>query len=259
MDAPQLQARMKGLDFYHTISLPYGLTTPGWPTILPLTNLVAKHLQTMPIAGKRVLDIGCRDGLFSFQAERMQAAEVIGIDNDFAPGVIDLLVEALDSKVSFRTQNLFDLRPAAHGQFDVIIFPGVLYHLRYPFWALQVIADMLVPGGMLLLETAIFVDDNARPMLFCPIGNESPYEPTSCTFFNEKGLVQSLESLGLATVTCERLHRVPAPKTLKPSEMPPVDRVVVVCQKRGDETETQRYWRGEPGSFGVPTWQSPQS
>jgi tRNA (mo5U34)-methyltransferase len=83
------------------------------------------------------------------------------------------------------------------GFFDVILFPGVLYHLRYPFWGLKVLRDMMKPDGELLTETAIWPGDSNNAM--------SPYEPSSCTFFNEKGLVDTLKSLNFDTVEVEFL------------------------------------------------------
>jgi tRNA (mo5U34)-methyltransferase len=43
------------------------------------------------VRGKRVIDIGCRDGMFSFEAERMGAAEVTGIDNDLSTAAVEFL------------------------------------------------------------------------------------------------------------------------------------------------------------------------
>ena len=90
-----------------------------------------------------------------------------------------MLIPALNSKVKMVELNLFDLSPERFGKFDVIIFAGVLYHLRYPFWALRIIRDMLVEGGVLVLETACFQSSDRSPMVYCPVGEESPYEPTS--------------------------------------------------------------------------------
>jgi hypothetical protein len=92
--------------------------------------------------------------------------------------------------------NLFDLRPDTFGKFDVVVFAGVLYHLRYPVWALKLVRDLLNDNGKLILETAIWRGDRNHAMLYCPVGDESPYEPTSCTYFNEKGLRVTLQSLG---------------------------------------------------------------
>src|SRR5262249_41441549 len=120
-------------------------------------------------------------------------------------------------------QNLYDLKARELGLFDVILFPGVLYHLRYPFWGLKVLRDMMKPGGELLIETAIWRGDPNNAMLFCPIENEGPYhEPTSCTFFNEKGLVDTLKSLNFDTIEVEFLP----PRSLR-------DRITIARSQMG--------------------------
>jgi hypothetical protein len=69
-----------------------------------------------------------------------------------------------------------------------------------------VLRDALKPDGVILIETAVLLDANSHAMLYCPIGNESPYEPTSCTFFNEKGLLDTLASLGFRAELLQRLE-----------------------------------------------------
>lgn len=161
-------------------------------------NLVLSELQRLDLKGMRVLDIGCRDGLYSFAAERQGANEVIGIDNDLSAGATEFLIPYFRSRVSMLELNLYDLTADRLGTFDVVIFAGVLYHLRFPFWGLKRISDALRLHGTLLLETAIQVDPNREALLFCPVGMDSPYEPSSCSFFNGKGLMDTLASLGIS-------------------------------------------------------------
>jgi len=98
------------------------------------------------------LDIGCRDGLFSFKAESMVAGEVIGIDNDLSEPATQFLIPFFNSKIQMKQLNLYEILPDTFGLFDVVIFPGVLYHLRYPFWGLKVIRDITNIGAHLLIE-----------------------------------------------------------------------------------------------------------
>src|SRR5205085_7760048 len=76
---------------------------------------------------------------------------------------------------------------------------GVLYHLRYPFTALKTLADLTPQGVRMIVETGIFADDNKRALLFCPVGEESPYEPSSVTFYNRKGMIDTLMTFGFRT------------------------------------------------------------
>jgi 2-polyprenyl-3-methyl-5-hydroxy-6-metoxy-1,4-benzoquinol methylase len=207
MTENEIHQALKRYKFYHIIKIKDNIYTPGYPDYVPTQNLVIKHLKTLNLKGKRVLDIGCRDGLFSFTAEQMGAEEVIGIDNDLSKPATEFLIPYFKSNVKMIQMNLYDLKPENFGLFDVVIFPGVLYHLRYPFWGLKAIRDVLRIGGNLLIDTPIWEGERNNAILFCPIGKESPYEQTSCTFFNEKGLVDTLISMGLETVAIEYIKR----------------------------------------------------
>lgn len=249
MDDAQLRKEMEGLTFYHTIALTPTLSTPGWPVIVPLVEMTRRVLGTVDLRGKRVLDIGCRDGFFSFEAEKLGAREVIGIDNDLNPGVPEFLIRQLKSRVQIKTLNLYDLKPETFGKFDVVIFPGVLYHLRYPFWALKLVKDLLANDGVLVLETAILWDDNRHALMFCPTGEESPYEATSCTFFNRKGLHDTLTSMGFRVGLWECIQRPAVAAGTPLPAKPLVTRCVTVCRKEAvGKDEVQGYWDGTPGA-----------
>src|SRR5580765_6759096 len=210
MHEQEVRNRISQYQWYHTIRLTDTVQTPGFEPLRPLTDLILTALRRLPIKGKSVLDIGCRDGLMSIEAERLGAAKVVGIDNDMSVAAVEFLAPFLKSAVQFTEMNLLDLRPETFGLFDAVIFPGVLYHLRYPFWALKLVRDVIKPGGSLLLETAVFVDGAEHALLYCPIGEDSPYEATSCTFFNIKGMVDSLKSLGLHV--CHTDYLIPSVK-----------------------------------------------
>jgi hypothetical protein len=61
------------------------------------------------------------------------------------------------------------------------------------------------PGGHLLIDTAVYEGVQDSPLLYCPVGPESPYavfgDSTSSTFFNEKGLVDTMEFMGFRHVS----------------------------------------------------------
>ena len=273
MDENQIRQAIERYEFYHIIQLTETIATPGWKEFVPSQQPVHQAIKSIDMAGKRFLDIGCRDGMFSYQAERQGAEEVVGVDNDLSIAATEFLIPFLKSKVKMQQLSVLDLSPDELGTFDVALFAGVLYHLRYPFWSLKKIADMMNEGGVLILETAVSVDDCTRSLLDCPIGNESPYEPTSCTFFNMKGLVDTLFSLGLVTerasllnvggqvqvakqeqqtitieLTDEQVQRPAAPIiTLEsPPQSPLVDRTTLVCRKDSSVIDRQvdQYWNG---------------
>lgn len=238
MDDRELERRLEGYNFYHTIQLTDGVSTAGTH---PADANVMSALGA-DLTGKRVLDVGCRDGLYSFLAERLGASEVIGIDNDLSRGAVDVLIPHFGSSVRMHEMNLYDLTPAHFGKFDVLIFADVLYHLRYPFRAFQVLRDVANPGATLIVKTGLYCGSEELAMLYCPIGLESPYEPTSCTFFNRKGLVDSLTSLGFrnVSVTMSRLRKN---RSSQPVEIRDAVCVSEYTGNVGNEL-VDRYWHG---------------
>ena len=245
MTEAELLERMSQYKFYHSVPLTETISTPGDVRHVKSQAPVLETLNKLDLQGKRVLDIGCRDGLFSFTAERLGASEIVAIDNDLSLAAVEFLIPVLDSKVQMREMNLLDLDPDQFGQFDVILLLGVLYHLRYPYHALGNVREMLKPGGTLVLETAIFYGYDEHAMLYCPVGQESPYGPTSCTFFNLKGLTDTLESLGFRVRSTSTLH----PDAAEQNEFcrdPVIDRAVVVCERveRDSSDKVEQYWHG---------------
>jgi SAM-dependent methyltransferase len=208
----------------------------------------------LDLRDRRVLDIGCRDGLFSFEAEKLGAKEVIGIDNNLSTGAVEFLIPYFNSKVKMHELNLLGLKPEDFGLFDIIIFSGVLYHLRYPFWSLKIIRDVLQTGGYLIIETAIFRDKNKYAMLHCPVGSESPYEGSSCSFFNMKGLNDTLSSLGFTVENVNILNdrfqnRRPDAKELLRfllKRRKVIDRATLICRKveQTPWKSLDNYWNG---------------
>lgn len=98
------------------------------------------------LTGRRVLDIGCNGGFFSLEMKRRGATRVLGIDYDddylaqarFAAEVCGLDIE-------FRQLSVYDVGALAE-RFDLVLFMGVLYHLRHPLLALDLIREHVVDG-----------------------------------------------------------------------------------------------------------------
>tara|TARA_Y100000034_G_scaffold129627_1_gene186441 strand:- start:55 stop:900 length:846 start_codon:yes stop_codon:yes gene_type:complete len=201
-----LNNQISKYEFYHTIQLTESISTNGVEFVYDLTRMVLDSMKNIDFEDKRVLDIGCRDGLFSFEAEKLGASEVIGIDNNISKGAVEFLIPFFKSNVKMYEENLFNLTPELYGLFDIVLFPGTLYHLRYPFWALKIVRNILKPDGIILLETAISYDHSNHSMLYCPVKNDSPYDPTSVSFFNEKGIIDTLNSMGFVIELIDHLN-----------------------------------------------------
>lgn len=281
MDRATLEQRLGEHRFWHRIDLGDGVVTDGVAP-LPSRRLILEAIRSLPLDGKRVLDVGCRDGLYSFEAERLGAREVIGIDNCVSRGAVEVLIPHLRSTVRMHELNVHDLRRETFGPFDVVIFAGVLYHLRYPFQALKVLADVVPAGGRLILETAILRAWERHSMLYCPTESEGPYEPTSVTFYNRRGLERTLASFGFAVDSVRFAYDVDASllerredwtfaariamqrvapsfaRTLFRSFLP--DRGVFVCTRRPElqSGELTNYWNGTRApSLTFDRWQRP--
>ena len=93
------------------------------------------------LTGKTVLDIGCNAGFYSMQMKRRGAARVLGIDYDedyLAQARFAADVQGLD--IEFRPMSVYDVGQLGE-RFDIVFFIGVLYHLRHPMLALDLIRE----------------------------------------------------------------------------------------------------------------------
>ena len=104
------------------------------------------------LSGKSVLDIGCNAGFYSMQMKRRGAERVVGIDVEpkyLAQARFAADIEQLE--IEFRQVSAYDV--AALGErFDIVLFLGVLYHLRHPLLALDLIREH-VADDMLVLQS----------------------------------------------------------------------------------------------------------
>jgi tRNA (mo5U34)-methyltransferase len=159
--------------WFQRFELAPGLITPGWsdPRIEKLPHFGLPE----DMRGMRVLDVGCAEGFFSFEAERRGAKEVVAID--VLPDSIrrfGICRSALGSNATAYLCSVYDLARRSFGTFDIVFFFGVLYHLRNPLLALERVAS--VCAGTLLLQTAIHEVPGAEhvPLAkFQPLGMES--------------------------------------------------------------------------------------
>jgi tRNA (mo5U34)-methyltransferase len=105
------------------------------------------------LTGKTVLDIGCNGGFYSMEMKRRGADYVLGIDMDERYlAQARLAAETLGYEdIEFRCLSVYEIG-ALGRTFDVVIFMGVLYHLRHPLLALDLIREH-VAGDMLIFQT----------------------------------------------------------------------------------------------------------
>lgn len=141
--------------WWHEIELAPGIVTPGDDSNrikLPILDGIGLPRS---MRGLRALDIGCSDGYFSFELEK-RGADVVAID--FVPETYSGFAtarEILGSRVEYRMDNVYNLTPEKYGAFDVVLFLGVLYHLRKPLAALDAIRSVMKPGAQLFVGTML--------------------------------------------------------------------------------------------------------
>jgi tRNA (mo5U34)-methyltransferase len=104
------------------------------------------------LTGKTVLDIGCNAGFYSIEMKRRGAHRVVGID--FDEEYLEQARFAADIKgldIEFRRLSVYDVG-ALQERFDIVLFLGVLYHLRHPLLALDLIREH-VADDLLLFQS----------------------------------------------------------------------------------------------------------
>ncbi len=187
-----------------------GVYTPG---INPIEQMLDELQVPADMTGLRVLDIGSWNGCASFECERRGAAEVlaIGPENPHLSG-FNLLRDLLGStRTRYEYGTCYHLDPEKIGTFDVVLFCGVLYHLRYPLLGLDNVRR--VCRGEIYVET--YVSDTALTQAtngaasHLPLwqfyrggelhGDESNwFGPTACA------VAQALESAGFSVQHARR-------------------------------------------------------
>jgi tRNA (mo5U34)-methyltransferase len=208
----ELRAEINKIRWWHSIDLGNGIVTPGenGPTAR-LREKLALIGMPQNLNGMTVLDVGAWDGFFSFAAEQRGARRVLATDSVCWDGGgwgtragFELARRVLRSKVHAMRIDVMDLSPDTVGTFDLVLFLGVLYHMRHPLLALEKIYR--VTRKQLILETHVDLLDCPRPaMAFYP-GNELCDDPSNWSGPNVPMVEAMLRTAGFREA---RLHAGP--------------------------------------------------
>jgi tRNA (mo5U34)-methyltransferase len=213
--------------WFHNLHLPDGRQTAPdhflgdfprykWEVLAPMLPA--------DLRGWRALDIGCNAGFYSFELAR-RGAEVVGIDVDeHYLGQARWAARAfgLESVVEFRRQQVYDLAHADE-RFDLVLFMGVLYHLRYPMLGLDIVARkvrrLLVFQTLSMYGDEVYHDTGDRPITEREVFGEPGWpkmsfiegrfsnDPTNWWVPNRACIMAMLRSSGL-TVMREPGHEI---------------------------------------------------
>jgi tRNA (mo5U34)-methyltransferase len=125
------------------------------------------------LTGKTVLDIGCNAGFYAFEMKRRGAARVVALDSH--PRYLAqarLAAEVLGHDIELRELDIYRIAELGE-RFDLVIFMGVLYHLRHPLLALDLLHDHVV-GDRLLFQSML----RGAPTI-APVAPDYPFEETA--------------------------------------------------------------------------------
>jgi tRNA (mo5U34)-methyltransferase len=197
-----LRREVNAINWWHAIDLGHGIVTPG-PD--PTAARVPELQIPADLTGLSVLDVGAWDGFFSFEAERRGAARVLATDS-FCWGLggwgnkagFELARRALHSRVEDLTIDPLDLSPERVGTFDLVLFLGVLYHMRHPLLALERVFS--VTRDQLILNTHVDLTALERPAIAFYQGGELNDDTTNWSGPNPAAVVAMLQAVGFRDV-----------------------------------------------------------
>src|SRR3954463_9841179 len=176
----QIQERVRELgEWFHNLDL-RGVKTAPNHFLGDYPNFKFRkfaHALPADMTGKSVLDIGCNAGFYSIEMKRRGADRVVGIDSDERYlAQARLATEVLGfNDIEFAQLDVYDVA-ALGGRFDFVIFMGVLYHLRHPLLALDLIREH-VAVDMLLFQS---MQRGSKHVL--PLEPDYPFKETDLFF-----------------------------------------------------------------------------
>jgi tRNA (mo5U34)-methyltransferase len=164
--------------WYHDIELtPEVSTNPANKQYMANRWGFLKPFVPDDLTGKSVLDIGSNAGFFSFEMKKRNAARVVGVD--IMPHVLAqarFLSHWFKQPIELRELGVYDIESL--GQFDFVVFIGVLYHLRHPLYALEKVASVC--------RETMYLQSLLR-------GDDRDFEPAENYPFDEKGVFEHPE------------------------------------------------------------------
>jgi tRNA (mo5U34)-methyltransferase len=113
-----------------------------------------EHALPRDLSGRTVLDVGCNAGFFAIKMKERGAARVVAIDSE--PRYLAqarLAADISGTDIEFRHMTVYEVA-ALNERFDIVLFLGVLYHLRHPLLALDLLHQHVV-GDLMLFQTML--------------------------------------------------------------------------------------------------------
>jgi len=107
------------------------------------------------LTGKTVLDLGCSDGFFSFECKKRGAKRVVAVDNPKVNNSKAFVTarKIFGANIQIILSDIYDLDIKKLGKFDIVLGLGLLYHLKSPLMALDIIRNLTKSDGFTLIES----------------------------------------------------------------------------------------------------------
>jgi tRNA (mo5U34)-methyltransferase len=198
MEKNILIKKIENIHWHHTFNFDNGINTLGGDNSKEKLNRL--HLPD-DLTGQTVLDIGAWDGFFSFEAEKRGAKKVLATDFFCwsGPGIgtkdgFNLAKEILNSKIEDMEIDITEICPEKVGVFDLVLFLGVLYHLKNPLHILEKVAS--VTKNQLILETHIDMACYKKPLIAFYPNNELNNDDTNWCGPNISAIEGMLKTVG---------------------------------------------------------------
>ncbi len=174
-----LRERVNSIPWYQSIDLGNGLITPGRKSLELMRHEQNVFFDPVRLDGATVLDIGAWAGAHSFEAKRRGAKRVMAADQYVwthphwrGREAFELARSATGCDVEAREIDVLDIKPEALGKWDVVLFAGVLYHLRSPLDGLQAAASVAEDCLIVESEAATkFLESPAPLLIYHPSGS----------------------------------------------------------------------------------------
>jgi tRNA (mo5U34)-methyltransferase len=164
------------------------------------------HAIPEELTGRSVLDIGCNAGFYSIEMKKRGASRVVGVDTDeryleqarFA-------AQVTGQEIEFERMSVYDVGSLGE-KFDLVIFMGVLYHLRHPLLALDLLHEHVV--GDLLVFQSMLRGSSDEPALEenYPIEDTEPFDDPDFPkmFFIERRYADDPTNWWIPNASCAR-------------------------------------------------------
>lgn len=191
---------INSLKWFHQIELGNGVVTPG----IDKTREKIGYMKFPDMTGKSVIDIGAWNGAMSFEAERLGAKRVLATDHYCWGGDgqgrkgFELARKIIGSQVEDKNIRVEDISPDTVGEFDIVLFLGVLYHAPDPLGYLRRVRS--VCREMAIVETLVDGLDIPRPALMFYEGSVMNDDPSNFFGPNRLACEAMMREVGFAKV-----------------------------------------------------------